>query len=536
GEGEEKLIKEMMDDRVIKNIVDSFIDRAEAVYTSKYANPEGFLEWLKGNPKLRATFWTALSPYYDDIKQAMEVLNELRSFDVKAAERFYHLAVAFAVVWDSPDAIASSRYNCIGRVAPDQFEPLPNLIDNFKHFTNPKNLELFSFSPDKLIWPVLVHIVDMDLSSDEIEWALKKYPGKRQLISTFYSSPQYDDGKAAGEKPKLDPNKYILVNLLKFGGICGDQAHFASRLGKLLGVPSMKVSGEGRGGRGHAWVGYLDRKSNRLELDFTGRFFNDFYYTGDIFDPQTRTEILDRELAMLYDGANFDYNKYINSVILTRMAQGLIVGNPGASVNLTINALRQNWLYSPAWLTLMKHIENATLESSRGMFWFNQMTTHLKKHPDIILSGLVCFRKGIPEDDHQKRNLAYQTAYQIFKTAGRPDLLIRLVLMQGDDLSARGQDDQAHNLYLNSAIEYAGEGGLILPLLEKASELTRKLNQIKENILFYEKIIAKIPSHRSGKISLSYQKAAKLVVALYEQANMTAKADKLRKAAQLKPE
>ena len=532
GEGEEKLIVEKMDDKTIKKLVDSFVDRAESAYTEKYTTPEGFLEWLKGNPKLRSTFWLALSPYYDDIEKAMEVLNELRKFDAKAVERFYQLAVAFAVVWDSPDAIKSSRYTCINKVSTDQFEPLPNLLDNFKYFTDSKNIALFNFSPDKLTWPVLVHIVDIDLTPDEIEWCLKNY-NKRQLIGTFYDSIKYDYGKAGDETPKLGNNKYNLKNLLKFGGICGDQAYLASRLGKLFGVPSMKVEGTGRTGVGHAWVGYMDMKNDRLELAFTGRFFNDFYYTGDIFDPQTRTKILDSEVDMLYDGVNSNYNKYINSVTLVHMAQGLIADKPEVSINLTINALQQNLFCAPAWVTLMEHVKKCTLEPSRSIIWFNQMMTSLKKHPDILMLGLASFMECIPKDNYQKRDTNYQTASQIFKTAKRPDLLIRLNLIQGDELCVRGQENQALNVYMDSAYANAGEGNLILPLLEKASELSRKLNKVKETILNYEKIIQKMPHFRDNKISKSYQDTAKLLVEMYENVNMTDKADKLCKIAQL---
>jgi tetratricopeptide (TPR) repeat protein len=533
GDGEEKLVTEKMDDKTIKQLVDSFVERAEKTYTEKYTAPEGFLEWLKENPQLRSTFWLAINPYYDDIGKAMEVLNKLRKADAKSVERFYHLAVAFAVVWDTPDAIQSSRYSSIWKMTSEQFEVLPNYLDNFKCFTNPEHLSLLNISPDKLTWPILVQVVDMDLSPEEIEWGFRNYRNRGKNVYSLYDSIKYDYGKAGGETPKLGDNKYNLQNLLKFGGICGDQAHFASRMAKLFGTPAMKVEGTGRYGEGHAWLGYLNLKNNRLELDFTGRYFFDYYYTGEIFDPQTRTKILDSDLAMLYEGINADYNKYINSLMLTRMAEGLILDKPEVSLKRATNALQQNMYYAPAWLVIMKHIKNGTLNPSEGITWLNKMTTTLKKYPDIIMASLVDFMDCIPKNDSKKRDSNYQMVSQIFKNAKRPDLSIRLNLVWGEELCVRGEEAKVMTMYLDCAQSNAGEGNLILPLLKRANEISRKLNKNKETIVIYEKIIQKIPHYRNDKLSKSYQDTAQLLVYLYNDLSMGDKASKLTKLAQL---
>jgi tetratricopeptide (TPR) repeat protein len=531
GDGEEKLITEKMDDKTISQLVDSFVARAEKAYTEKYTPPEGFLEWLKSVPLLRAAFGLAINPDYDNVGKAMEVLDQLRKSDAKSVERFYHLAVAFAVVWDSPGAIESSRHACIHGMTPDQFEPLPKLLDNFKCFTNPENLNIFNTIPDKLTWPFLVQIVDMDLSPEEIEWALKNYRSRGKLVYSFYDSIQYDYDKYFGVTSKLGNNKYNLQNLLKYGGVCGDQAHFASRMAKLFMTPAMKVAGTGRYGEGHAWLGFMNMKGNKAELDFTGRYFFDYYYTGEIFDPQTGTNILDSELAMQYEGINLGYNKYINSLILTRMAQALISDKPEISLKLAINALQQNMFYSPAWETVVQHIKNDTLKPAQGVIWLNQMTTSLKKYPDKIMSCLVDFMKCIPKDDYKKRDGVYQSITQIVKTAKRPDLLMRLSLVLGEELCVRGEEAKALSLYLETAQANAIEGNLILPLLDRGMELSRKLNKTKETIALYEKIIQKMPHYRDDKISKSFQDAARMLVYLCNDVAMNDKAEKLKKVA-----
>ena len=65
----------------------------------------------------------------------------------------------------------------------------------------------------------------------------------------------------------------------------------ARQLDDFVVVHGRACVGETRfGGAGHAWVGCLKAVDRRPKLEFEGRYQIDYYYTGQVLDPQTREE------------------------------------------------------------------------------------------------------------------------------------------------------------------------------------------------------------------------------------------------------
>jgi hypothetical protein len=89
---------------------------------------------------------------------------------------------------------------------------------------------------------------------------------------------------------------YKLEDILKVGGICADQAYFATTVGKSRGVPTLFFYGAGNAAR-HAWFGYLDG-NQKWQLD-AGRYAEQRFVTGLARDPQTWREFSDHELVFL---------------------------------------------------------------------------------------------------------------------------------------------------------------------------------------------------------------------------------------------
>jgi hypothetical protein len=83
---------------------------------------------------------------------------------------------------------------------------------------------------------------------------------------------------------------------LKAGGICVDQAYFATETGKARGVPTLYFTGAGDDGR-HAWFGFLDT-AQKWKFD-VGRYAEQRFVTGHALDPQTWRQISDHELKFL---------------------------------------------------------------------------------------------------------------------------------------------------------------------------------------------------------------------------------------------
>lgn len=331
--------KKGIEAKAMTAFTDAYVDAIEKHHAS--AVDDGFATWLKAHAEIRRDFWLALSPQFDDVAKAVEILDALRKHDGKRVEQFAHLAIAMAVVYDTPDALVTSRLNYLWAVSDSQFSPQRPYLATFDYFTDKKNQARFTFKPDQLPWPILVHLVDFDIADSEIDWAWKNCDAARKDIASLYQTVPYDYDKLNRRTPKLGSSDYVLENLRKLGGVCVDQAHYTSRVAKAFGVPSMKVAGEGRYGASslHAWTGFLVNAGGRAQLDFTGRYQGDYYYTGDIFDPQTRIMILDREVAMLYDGISLSYFKYRDSAALSRAALQLVNSDAASAMTLARQAI-----------------------------------------------------------------------------------------------------------------------------------------------------------------------------------------------------
>jgi hypothetical protein len=110
---------------------------------------------------------------------------------------------------------------------------------------------------------------------------------------------RYRTDRVANNTPIWPGKSYKLPEILAAGGICADQAYFATQLGKSRGVPTLLFTGAGNDGR-HAWFGFLD--SNRKWQFDVGRYAEQRFVTGLTRDPQTWGEISDHELKFLSEG------------------------------------------------------------------------------------------------------------------------------------------------------------------------------------------------------------------------------------------
>ena len=221
-----------------------------------------------------------------------------------------------------------------------------------------------------------------------------------------------------------------------------------------------------------------------------------------MLDPQTGTIDLERYVAMMYDGASASYSRYINSLVLTRIARRIREEDPKLSLKLTQYAIRNNYFCKPAWELLMEHISSGTLNQKEGLAWFNIMIKKLKKHPDLTMKCLSIFMKCIPEEDIARRQKLYEQAFSLYRK--RPDLQIRLRIAQCSELAQAGQASRSISIALKTCLEHAGEGALILPLLEQCVETARKHGVEKKLLSQTKRIDSRFPKKRGDNPSLAY--------------------------------
>jgi hypothetical protein len=503
---DEMALAKPLDAKACAAFIAGYVDRIETHYRATAAPSADFLAWLAAHPDLRRDFWLALSWRYDDPAGAIRTLDRLRTANPKAVERFSHLAIAVAVVHDTPDAVTSSRYACIWGVTGEQFAEPPNADEVFAWFSDERRQAQFIFKPNQLSWGMMVHLVDVDLSAEDRQWSLAQQAGSRKDLAALYPLVPYDDDKLARRPTRLGSRPYSLPNLLAFGGVCGDQGHFASRVAKAFGVPAMKVGGEGRwGGAGHAWCGYLTAAKGRPVLEFTGRYQYDYYYTGDIFDPQTRTMTLDRYVALGYDGLSLSFARSQEADALARAALGCEAAKPTASLALAKEALKRNQYCADAWRVLLRHSVGGTLPRKEAQTYVARMFKDLAQHPDLTIEGLGIYLRGIPASDVAERQRLYAAAYGLYAT--RPDLQVALRMVQCSELVAAEREPDALRTALDTVVRNASEGTLILPLVEYVVETSRSFAQTNPSfrLAMVKQQLAKVeetfPKARGSEVS-----------------------------------
>ena len=456
-------------------ILAAHLDRLEAWHIAHSEPPPGLLDFLKVHPGVRREFWRALDYRFDEAKAACRIFDDLRLADEKRFLANQHLAIALAVVHDSPAAAVSSRYYSLWAVQPAQFGPVLSWREIWDYYTDPKRCERLLFKPSALAWPMLVHIADLDVAQAEIDWAWNQYGSKKSDLQATYSQVPYDYGKLAQSGTRLGSSPYTLENLRKLGGVCVDQAHFASRVAKIMGVPSLKCTGSGRyGGAGHAWSGFLEAKNGKPLLQFTGRYQYDMYYIGTAFDPQTRTEVIDRAVQLMYAGVSGAYESYADARQLARIAESLVAAAPESAQLVAREAVRRNPYVQAAWLALMRSLPPAELEKA-----WQQQAKAVADYPDAVWESLRIALDRLPAQtpkEQKLRQTLYETAYAAAGAAKRPDIQIQICMAQVGELGAAKQDEVAVKKAFDTVRSHIKEGTLIMPLVKTVVTLANQFS------------------------------------------------------------
>lgn len=502
----------------VDELIEGLVARIAAYQSERGALPATLAAWLTAHPTIERALLLALDPIYDDAAAALAHFDTLRQRFPEDIERYYHLAIASAVVDDSPDAVPSSRYVLIWGVNEQQWPALPGPLERFERLVDDARAGRLLMDPAALVWPLLVHVIDNDLPGSEQTWARQRYAGQARgqarALPGIYHEVRYDTAKL-GHQPSLGTRPYLLANLLNptIGGVCVDQAHVCSRIMKTFGIPAIKMRGDGRyGGAGHAWCAYL-HLGQRPEIRDTGRYNQDNYWTGTAFDPQRRIVVSDRSLMMMLAGAAHDYGAAIEAEALTRIAATTWVTDPQASYALTREAIDRNPYCARAWEMLAAHYLAESYDDRALARHVTTMLRRLPAHPDASFDFITTVLTRIPLTDHKRRQAIYgQCIARVY--AARPDLQLQMALAQCQELFAAGDIIAGLNQAHAVATRNAAEGRLILPLIELVvSACAPRDAAIRQRAVHLLESLTEqgFPKRRGDEITASYQALRALI-------------------------
>ena len=513
GDGDADRLRAGFAPAVIPAFVASLVDRIEAHHRESLPAP--VLAWLGARPTVRRDFWLALDPA-DDVVAAGVVLDGLVRQHAAACARLPQLAIATALVWDQPRLVVTGQRLAIWGVNYHQF-PTPMGPDAvFARLAGAKQLAVDLAT---LPWPLLVHVVDHDLDAEDLEWAQRRYRLTPAKCEQLFFEVTYDDQKLYDRDPLLGARDYSLANLLKYGGVCGDQAWFGSRIAKAQGLPSCIVLGLNSAGLAHAWHAYafVSKKAKGWRLATSGRYPGDRYYRGDVLDPQTGRIASDRDLALVMAGATSDAAAFIEARALARSAAKLRRSEPAWSRQLAEAATRRSPYVAQAWRLLAGLASDGALVSEAALACQQRLIAALPEHPDLdweCLQGFVTAHPALAGRLHPD-------AFARYLAAERPDLQIAVRSAQADALIAAGAQAKAADLVNETCAAMGEEGLFVLPLIERSVEiaLARRVADPRFAFAKTQRALANaeggFPTVRFRKTPPAYQRYLDVVERLY---------------------
>jgi hypothetical protein len=246
--------------------------------------------------------------------------------------------------------------------------------------------------------------------------------------------------------------RYDLPEIYKEGGICVDQAYFATQAAKARGVPSLLFSGSGRDGR-HAWFGYLGA-GKKWVLD-AGRYEEQRYVTGVAFDPQTWTQLSDHELVFLSEGFRRLPSFRQSQQHLVFADLYLRLGNKTAAAAAARKAVNYERRNVSAWDLLIAASDEAPVAAREGLL--REAALAMQRYPDLngryvtMLAKSLRARGAAPQAEFEERSLVRRGQIN-----GRTDMGIDLAVKT---MEAAAPADQVR-VYKQMLQQYGRDTGI----------------------------------------------------------------------------
>ena len=162
-----------------------------------------------------------------------------------------------------------------------------------------------------------------------------------------------------------------------------------------------------------------------------------------------------------------------------------------------------------AWRLLAYGVSTGAIDAKEGNVLVARLMKDLANHPDLTLECLQRFMVAIDHKDVAARQKIFRGAYALY--AKRPDLQIRLRLLQCEELVAAGQQPEALTIALQTCTDNAKEGSLILSLVDYVVKASKEFNATnpKFQLGVVRQALAKIekdfPQKRGDTVSAAYE-------------------------------
>ena len=505
---------------------------------------------LLANPQLARTLALAALPS-DKPESALSVLAQLdaKYHDALADDAGNaNLAAAVCWVYDVPPAHPTRE----GQKAVQRADA----GTVFNHFLADR--AKLVFQPHDLPVQLVMHVVDVHVSQEELEWAANTYPNNRNAGKLF-GSITYDTAffkRGQDKKVLSESGGYTLMNIKKVGGVCAEQAYFATEVCKSLGIPSAYIFA--RDSKvAHAYVGYIRQAGDGLTWDMTeGRYQSYQRLAGYAMDPQTGREVTDAELALTAGLSKVRPAERDQAVALTDAAArigelratsaGFSAKVPesvgavpqGAARTPTVEAqlefaeasIRVCASHLPGWHAVQRMATKDKLPEDVKKKWAEAVVRMCgRQYPDFAFDFLLPMIRTVEPVDAQDQMWEWAAG----QYTQRPDLVSGARLEQGNMWAKAGQKDRALAAYGEIVTRYANEGTSVVTALEACERLVAGSGKPGAALAMYEDAFRRTtkPSQMSAEATAesNYFRVGFRYAELLEAAGRTADAARVRR-------
>ena len=325
---------------------------------------------------LSRVLFEALTPY-DHLPTVLATLERLRLDAGDDFARNAQLALAIALVYDVPPPPDWPH----GQVTETQLpRQLPSAGQAFAYWRDLYAGRKALHRLTTLTAMELKFVVDVVAGNQELAWARDNIRVPLDHLERTYAAVSYRVDRLEAGAMNWPGGRYTLPDILGSGGICVDQAYFASTAAKARGVPSLIFLGAGLDGR-HAWFGYLDQ-SRRWDLD-AGRYEAQRFVAGVARDPQTWGALNDHELQFLAEHFRL-LPPYAQSRAHMWMAQEYLrsenLARAGTEARIAINHERRNVGAWEVWLAVLDGQKAPLVERESAL---REAARAFQRYPDL---------------------------------------------------------------------------------------------------------------------------------------------------------
>ncbi|MBN2451411.1 MAG: hypothetical protein JXR77_13550 [Lentisphaeria bacterium] len=443
------------------------------------------LRWLYGSEARQRHFLDILSPQ-DDLAQVQRLVSELCRHDPEGRDTFRELILALALVWDQP---RPKPHPQMGGEALPYAEAVTERYDYFKDLFVSRRAEI---PYARLSVAALMAVVDTPVPVSELRW-VRDNERPTNWERKFHEI-RYDEDRLQRAVYDWPHGPYTLEAVHEKGGICVDQAYYATLCARAYGVPALLFVGEGRRGH-HAWYGYM-KGLEKWEMDI-GRYAYDKYATGFAVNPQTNLPMTDHDVSFLCDRA-LRGDAYGEAAGLARFAHVLQqLGYRAAARRQARRSIDAAPLYEFPWRILEGMLEKeedwrglaALLDTEAGVF---------RKYPDFTA------RIRARQAEALRRAGDHEGAERILKSGtrrvgqDRDDLQRALVSERVKAAYDQGDYPGARRHFEDLLKDQKEEGQKLMQLLDSYLDLTRETRQTGEAVRFLKRYIDSLERRYGG--------------------------------------